>query len=309
MKTNWLSRATLPLLLLLPAIGQAALLVEAPLRNGAYGGGAKLDMFTSCTQPSGVGCGNGNLSEIGIVDSSQGVTFLPTQADQQSNAVVSWYLRGLNPDPRTQFRTAGTVSFAFKADLATHVGGQVLTDNYGFNQFNNGQGTFGVAVGRYLGPDGVAKTADDRVSFGYSTWHSNVWRSHIAANGAVATYDQWHRVGITWGGPSHDFELWIDGQLAAYDDPFAAAFQPWGASYLGLGSAANFALGDIHERGIDGENGTSGMSFADIRIWNEHVAFGDSLAPIPEPETGAMLLAGVIAIVMKLRRTVRARRS
>jgi hypothetical protein len=69
------------------------------------------------------------------------------------------------------------------------------------------------------------------------------------------------------------------------------------------------ALADIRERGIAGDNGTSGMTFADIRIWNEHVPLGDRLAPIPESEAGAMLLAGMIVIVMKLRRTVRARRS
>jgi hypothetical protein len=96
---------------------------QAPLRDGDYGGAVKVDMFTSCTQPSGAGCGNGNLSEIGILDSSQGVTFLPTQADQQSNAALSGYLRGIVPDPRTQFRAVGTVSFAFKADSASHVGG------------------------------------------------------------------------------------------------------------------------------------------------------------------------------------------
>ncbi|MCU0841317.1 MAG: PEP-CTERM sorting domain-containing protein [Thiobacillaceae bacterium] len=299
MKKKSLSLTSLAGLLVLPMLGHAALLVEAPLRDGLYGGGIKVDMFTSCSQPSGAGCGDGNLHEIGIAESSQGVTFLATQADLQSNAVVSWYLRGISPDPRTQFRTVGTVSFAFKADLASHVGGHILTDNYGFNQFNNGQGAFNGAVSRYLGPDGQAKTADDRLSFGFSTWHNSVWRSHIAANTALTTYDQWHRVGLTWGGPTHDFELWIDGQLAAYDDPFSGPFVPWGAAYLGLGSATNFALGDIHERGIDGENGTSGMTFADLRIWNEYVPLGDSLAPIPEPGTWALLLAGLGLLAMR----------
>jgi hypothetical protein len=294
MKTKLLSLTSLAGLLLLPTLGHAALLVEAPLRDGQYGGGLKVDMFTNCSQPSGAGCGNGSLSEIGIVDSSQGVTFLATQpVDQQSNAVLSWYLRGMSPDPRTLFRTVGTVSFAFKANLDSHVGGHILTDNYGFNQFNNGQSAFSASVGRYLGPDGISKTQDDRLSFSFSTWHSNVWRSHIAASTALTTYDQWHRVGLTWGGPHHDFELWIDGQPVAHDDPFSGAFPPWGSPSHGLGSATNFALGDVHERGIDDENGTSGMTFADIRIWNEYVDKGDSLSPIPEPDTYAMLLVGL----------------
>jgi hypothetical protein len=305
MKTKLLSWTSLAGLFLLPMMGHATLLVEASLRDGQYGGGLKVDMFATCSQPSGAGCGNGSLSEIGIVDSSQGVAFLATQADQQSNAVVNWYLRGISPDPRTLFRTVGTISFAFKAKLDSHVGGQVLSDNYGFNQFNNGQSTFSASVGRYFGPDGIAKTQDDRLSFGFSTWHNNVWRSHVAANSALTTYDQWHRVGLTWGGPNHDFELWIDGQRLAHNDPFSGAFPPWGSSSLGLGSATNFALGDIHERGIDGENGTSGMTFSDIRIWNQYVDKGDSVSPIPEPDTYAMLLVGLGLLGWTARRTFR----
>lgn len=280
--------------LAMPVTSNAATLVDASLRSGDYGTGAKIDMFTSCGDASGRTCGNGNLSEIGLVESAEGTTFTSTQSDLQSNAVVSWYLAGLSSalvgSKQVTFRTQGTLSFAFRADPTGFVGGHLFTDNKGFNSFRNGQGSFSGAASRNNGTDGIAGTADDQVAIAWNSWHASIsgnWRAH---GSGLASLGEWHRVGVTWGGPSHDFELWIDGVLAAYDDPFAAAFQAWGDTGYS-GSGANIALGDIHERGVDGENGAAGVTFADVRIWNEAVAFGDAL-PIPEPGTGTLIAAG-----------------
>lgn len=279
---------------LLPGSSGAALLVDASLRGGDYGGGAKIDTFSSCGVASGVGCGNGNLSEIGIVESAEGTTFTSTEIDSQSNAVVSWYLAGqpsgLVGSRQVTFRTQGTISFAFRADSASFIGGHLFTDNKGFNSFYNGQSSFSSAATRNSGGDGIAGTQDDLVSVGWNSWHTSLpgnWRSHGTG---LTSFDEWHRLGVTWGGATHDFELWIDGVLMAYDDPFAAAFQAWGDSAYS-GSGANIALGDIHQRGVDQENGVAGVTFADLRIWNEAVAFGDAMA-IPEPGTATLVATG-----------------
>lgn len=278
----------------LAGASDAATLVTASLRGGSYGGGAKIDMFASCGDASGSTCGNGSLSEIGLVESAEGTTFTSTQADSQSNAVLNWYLAGLPSalvgSKQVTFRTQGTVSFAFRADAATFIGGHLVSDNKGFNSFRNGQASFSAAASRNNGLDGIANTPDDQVLVGWNSWHTSLpgnWRAHGTG---LASFGEWHRIGITWGGPTHDFELWIDGVLKAYDDPFAAAFQAWGDTGYS-GSGANLALGDIHERGVDGENSVAGVTFADLRIWNEAVAFGDAL-PIPEPGTAALVAAG-----------------
>jgi hypothetical protein len=295
--------------LTMPVTSSAATLVDASLRSGDYGSGAKIDMFTSCGDASGRTCGNGNLSEIGLVESAEGTRFTSTQSDSQSNAVVSWYLAGLSSalvgSKQVTFRTQGTLSFAFRADPAGFVGGHLFSDNKGFNSFHNGQGSFSSGASRNNGTDGIAGTADDKVSIGWNSWHTSLpgnWRAHGTG---LASIGEWHRLGVTWGGPAHDFELWIDGVLAAYDDPFAGAFQAWGDSAYS-GSGANIALGDIHERGVDGENGVAGMTFADLRIWNEAVAFGDAL-PIPEPGTAVLIAAGCAVLGWRRERRTQAR--
>ena len=287
--------------LVIPGPSNATTLFDASLRNGNYGGGAKIDMFTSCSDASGRTCGNGNLSEIGLVESAAGTTFTSTEADKQSNAVVSWYLPGLPSalvgSKQLTFRTQGTLSFAFRADSAKNpdgslkfIAGSLFTDNKGFNSFNNGQSSFSSAASRSNGSDGIAGTPDDQVLVGWNSWHTSLpgnWKAH---GSGLASFDEWHRLGFTWGGPTHDFELWVDGVLTAYDDPFAAAFQAWGDSNYS-GSGANLALGDIHQRGNDGEHSVAGVTFADLRIWNEVVAFGDAM-PIPEPGTATLVAAG-----------------
>lgn len=280
--------------LVVPGASNAAMLFDASLRSGNYGGGAKIDMFTSCSDASGRTCGNGNLNEIGLVESASGVTFTSTQNDSQSNAVVSWYLAGLPSafvgSKQLTFRTQGTLSFAFRADSALFIGGSLFTDNKGFNSFNNGQSSFSSAASRNSGSDGIAGTPDDQVLVGWNSWHTSLpgnWKAHGTG---LASFGEWHRLGVTWGGPTHDFELWVDGVLKAYDDPFAAAFQAWGDSNYS-GSGANVALGDIHQRGVDGENGVAGVTFADLRLWNEAVAFGDAI-PIPEPGTATLVATG-----------------
>jgi len=297
--------------LALPGPSNATTLFDASLRSGNYGGGAKIDMFTSCSDASGRTCGNGNLSEIGLVESASGVTFTSTESDSQSNAVVSWYLAGLPStlvgSKQLTFRTQGTLSFAFRADSTKNpdgslkfIAGSLFTDNKGFNSFQNGQSSFASTASRNNGVDGIAGTPDDQVQVGWNSWHSGSWRAHGTG---FASFDEWHRLGVTWGGPTHDFELWIDGVLKAYDDPFAAAFQAWGDPNYS-GSGANVALGDIHQRGFDAENGVAGVTFADLRIWNEAVAFGDAM-PIPEPGTATLLAAGCALLGWRRRAAAR----
>jgi hypothetical protein len=281
-----------------PAQGALAdLLFQASLKNGDYGAGYKVDLFSTCADHTGRVCGDGNLGEVGVADGPEGVTFLSTQSDQQSNGVINWNVRSLGTAVQTAFRTQGTVSIRLKADLMAHVPGHIYTDNYGFGTFNNGQGTFGGVLSRSLGPDSLAKTSDDRLSLGWSTWHNNVWDSH--GSGATS-YGEWHSVGLAWGGPTHPFEIWIDGALVAFDDTRLST--SWGSSFLHFGSADNFALGDIHERGVDGENGAAGVLFSDIRIWNEYRALGDTTPPVPLPAPAILLgsaLAGLAGLARR----------
>jgi hypothetical protein len=269
---------------------QAGMLYSASLKNGSYGGGFIVDTFTSTSDPDGSSAGDGNLSNIGIVNTAAGVNYTA------NNAVINYSIgRDFGGAMQTSFRTHGTVSVRFKASLQDHVGGQPFTDNYGFNQFNSGQGTFGTAMSRSIGTDGLAKTADDRVSIGWSTWHLGIsgnWRNHVAAP-ILLTYDDWHYLGFTWDGAAKKFEIWVDGVLRAADMLPSGATGSWGASWLGLGSAYNFALGEIHERAF-GNSSTYGVTFSDLTIWDEYRTLGGTQAPqvIPEPSTGFLLGIG-----------------
>jgi len=225
--------AILGTLVLLAAISpaRASLLYQASLKNGDYGGGFIVDTFTSCSDRGGQTCGDGDLSEIGIIDTANGVNFT------SRNDVINYSL-GDDGKPQSSFRSHGTVSVLFKADLQAFVSGQPFVDNYGFSQFNGGQGTFGTGLGRVNGADGTPGTTDDQVSVGWSTWHSGVWFNHIASPVLIG-FEEWHHLGFAWGGPSDHFEVWVDGVLAtSHNVPSAGA---WGSS--ALGSAWNFALG------------------------------------------------------------------
>ncbi len=229
------------------------------------------------------------------MDSAEGVTYTT------ANDVINYSL-GADGKNRTAFRATGTVSVRFKADLEDFVSGQPFTDNYGFNQFNSGQATFGTGLSRNLGGDGVAQTSDDRVTFGWNTWHNNVWYVHVGTGEVLLPFDQWHHLGLAWGGPNHDFEVWVDGMLLAEDDLPAGVVAAWGSA----SSAYNFALGEIHERAV-GNSSPRGIMFADLEIWSEYRAQGGTFAPVPEPSSVVLCaIAAVAGITWQCRRQKRA---
>jgi len=256
---------------------RASQLFSASLRNGDYGGGAAI--------PTMAPDHGGSPGALGIVDSAEGVTYTSTESDGRSNALINWEIPAAN---RTSFRTTGTVSFSFRADRELHVGGAILGDNPGFTTFHNGQGTLGGVMGRVT--NDTPETDDDVVRLAWSTWHSGVWYGHDDVVGLE--YDRWYNVGFAWGGPDNNFEIWVNGQLAAADSPPGASL-PWGFS------GVNFGLGDNHERGYDVYGSVAGAIFRDYTIWDEYVDQGNT---IPEPSSAISLLVGVLFVVFRRRR-------
>ena len=136
----------------------STLLFEATLKDGDYGVGQAINTF-----PPDHG---GSPEVLGIVDSSDGVTFTSTEASGRSNALINWEV-GVN----AALRSSGTISVCFMADGATHVSGEMVGENYGFNQFRNGQATFGTTAGRLGNGPGLE---DDQVIIGFNSWHNNI---------------------------------------------------------------------------------------------------------------------------------------
>jgi hypothetical protein len=231
-------------------LADPGILFQATLVSGDYGGGSAIPPTT------------------GVVDTPEGVHFISTEANGRSNGLINWQIP---PAQRTVFRTNGTVSLMFMADRETHVSGEIVGENYGFGQFNNGQSTFAAHSNRVTNGTPSDKS-DDQIEIWWKSWHNNVWYNH---GPVTLEYDQWYSIGFAWGGPEHNFETWVCGVLGAYDSQ-AGAVLPWGAAYLGTGSATNIGLGDNHQRGVDAYGSAAGVTFANIRIWDQYVANGDT---------------------------------
>lgn len=236
----------------------AGQLVSASLKNGDYG-----------TGPAGPG--TAVPPTTGVVNTADGVLFVATETGGRSNGLVNWQI-GNN----FQWRRTGTITFMFKAIRGQFGSGFILGDNYGFGTFHNGQGTFSVATGPVANGPGPE---DDRVRVAWNTWHNNVWYTHAAVE---LEYDRWYSLGFAWGGPS-EFEIWVDQELKSAVN-IAASF-PWGSD--GLQSGFNMGLGDNHERGVDGYNSAPGVMFADVRMWDQYRALGDTVSPNRPPVTTA----------------------
>ena len=272
----------------------ATLLYSASLKNGDYGGGHIVDAFkgTTCSSAAGYSsptCGDDDLSDVGITDTPNGVNYT------SRNAVINYSLGadGKGGTGRITFRTTGTISVSFKADLQAFVSGQPFVDNYGFNQFRGGQALFGTGLSREPGVDGTSGTTDDRISVGWSTWHSGVWFNHVTTPLLITGFEDWHDLGFAWGGPNDQFEVWVDGVLrASHDVPSSGA---WGIGAPGLGAAYNLALGMIHERAHapTGYGSPAGIMFADLEIWDEYRAFGATTQPGAAPVPSSIALLGL----------------
>lgn len=229
----------------------AGQLVAASLKNGSYGAGTAV------------------APTAGVVNTPDGVRFIPTEANGQSSALVNWQI-GNN----AQFRRTGTITFLFKATRGSLTGGEILGDNYGFNMFNNGQSAFSASAG--MNPHGPG-TADDRVVISWKSWHAGVWYGHSSVE---IEFDKWYSLGFAWGGP-FEFEIWVNQERKSAVN-IAASF-PWGLE--NPPSGFNMGLGDNHERFISSYSSAAGVMFADIRMWNEYRALGDTVDPTHAPTT------------------------
>lgn len=233
------------------------LLFEASLRNGDYGGGAVIDTF----DPD-----HGGAPHMpGVEDTPDGVYFTSTETDGRSNGLIN-YQPG---SARASFVQSGTITLSIVADRETHVGGELFGDNYGYDAFRHGQGTFSSSAARIINGEGIE---DDQVLLRWRSWHNAVWYTVASV---TLEYDQLYEIGYTWGGPDHDYELWVDGELAdSFDLPPGIGF-PLGTS----NSGTNIGLGSNHERGYGAYGSVVGVTFADLRLWDEYRQLGDTSPP------------------------------
>ncbi|SPD75486.1 exported hypothetical protein [uncultured Desulfobacterium sp.] len=249
---------------------QSDLLFSASMRNGDYGGGTAVDTM------DGIYGHGASPHVLGIVNSAQGTTFTSTETDGRSNAIINWVIS--NATQRSNFRNHGTFSFWVRFDSATFCQGWVLGDNYGFDQFYHGQGTFG----------SHAYKKDDGVMLSWSAWWNSIW-DYPYDNTNRLQYDRWYNVGYAWGGPDNDFEIWVDGVLVSARDWGSGYSFPWGMDYPPSG--INFGFGDNHERGYDSYGSVAGATFADVHIWNEYRVLGDTVGEVNSVCASAKLKA------------------
>lgn len=241
------------------AIASTGTIDSASLKSGDYSNGKTVSLTAPWIEvPS---------ASIGITDSSEGVTFTAKEA------IINWQL---NLAQQSAFRSHGTVSFMFKADHETHVNGEIFGDNYGFDQYRNGQSTFVIMAHRNDGGTPADKS-DDTLDIKWKTCDGSAWYVQQTVN---IDYDQWYHLGFAWGDPavtdSGDiYETWVCGALAGSD---SVGTFPWGVSW-GNGSAFNIGLGGHHERGYTSTSygSATGVMFSDISIWDEYVTDGGTL--------------------------------
>lgn len=261
-----------------PARG--ALIVDATLRNGNYGGG----LAQNTTSPNQ----GGPPWVLGIADGPTGVTFTPTEVDGRSDAVIYWQPGA----SKNSFRLNGAISMSIYVAEAIHSAmsawGELWGGNYGRSPFHHGQSTF--SAGTVPGAGNGHQFA-----LNWTTWHDNAWHHLLDATPVILNYDQWYELGFAWGGPDHDFELSVGGRLvAAYDLLPGVTLSLEGAMGMGSGNGKKWGLGSV-ERPY-GSN--AGVTYADLKVWDEYVQLG---SVIPEPATIALLGLGAVALLRKRR--------
>jgi len=234
------------------------LLHEATLKSGDYGSGTAIPTMDPHH--------GGSPSNLGIVDSPEGVTFTSTEDNDPSNALINWYID--DPDDRLSFRSHGTFSFMFKADRESFVPGVIFGDNYGYGEWNNGQ----YAISGHAGRVENEPPDDDQVRITWKTGDGDTWWWH---GEVTLEYDRWYHLGFAWH-ESNTHELWVCGELHAQN---VEGILPWGVTW-GTGSATNFGLGDNHQRGFWEHytyRSAAGVMFSDIKIWAAYQANGGTL--------------------------------
>jgi hypothetical protein len=238
------------------AIASPGTIDSASLKSGDYSNGKTVSKTAPWVEVP--------ASSIGIIDSTEGITFTAPEA------IINWQL---NSTQQSAFRSHGTISFMFRADRETHVNGELFGDNYGFDQYRNGQSTFAIMAHRD-NKGTPSDTSDDTLDIKWKTCDGSAW---YYRDTVTIEYDQWYHLGFAWGDPAttdsgNIYETWVCSVRAGSD---SVGTFPWGVSW-GNGSAFNIGLGGHHERGYTSTSygSATGVMFFDISIWDEYVTGG-----------------------------------
>lgn len=236
--------------------------ISASLRDGDLGGGRPVPTM---------GPAHGDSpGRLGLSSTADGVTFVATERDGASNAVIAWQLGR----EREQFRRAGTVSLWIKVDRARFHAGQLWSENYGWNGFHNGQGT----LASFIQATGAPGAERLRVTH---TFMHGTWFGMGPDPGPLnlLSFDRWHHLGFTWGGKAFDHEMWLDGRrIAGFRLP-AGANRTWGLPRM---SGAVIALGKAHERGLSAHGSPAGVTYRNVQIWLRHVPGAGTTSQVSE---------------------------